>query len=49
MEAELAFSINNPDNDLKTLDLKLALKYLDKAKQIAGARKMTQTMMSLSK
>jgi hypothetical protein len=32
MEAELAFPIDNPDNDLKTLDLKLTLKDLDKAK-----------------
>jgi hypothetical protein len=36
MEAELAFSIDNPDNDLKTLDLKLTLKDLDEAKQIVG-------------
>jgi hypothetical protein len=49
MEAELAFPIDNPDNDLKTLDLKLTLKDLDEAKQIVGGRKMTQTMMPLSK
>jgi hypothetical protein len=49
MEAELAFLIDNPDNDLKTLDPKLTLKDLDEAKQIVGARKMTQTMMPLSK
>jgi hypothetical protein len=30
MEVELAFIINNPDNDLKTLDLKHTLKDLDK-------------------
>jgi hypothetical protein len=39
MEAELAFPIDNPDNDLKTLDLKLTLKNLDKAKQIAEGQK----------
>jgi hypothetical protein len=39
MEAELAFSIDNPDNDLKTLDPKLTLKDLDEAKQIAGGQK----------
>jgi hypothetical protein len=39
MEAELAFLIDNPDNDLKTLDPKLTLKGLDKAKQIAGGQK----------
>jgi hypothetical protein len=49
MEAELAFSINNADNDLKTLDPKLTLKDLNEAKQIVGARKMSQTMMPLSK
>jgi hypothetical protein len=49
MEAELAFPIDNPDNDLKTLDPKLTLKDLDEKKQIAGSRKMTQTMMPLSK
>jgi hypothetical protein len=49
MKAELAFPVDNPDNDLKTLDPKLTLKDLDEAKQIAGARKMSQTMMPLSK
>jgi hypothetical protein len=51
MEAELTFPIDNPNNDLKTLDPKLALKDLDEAKQIVreGGRKMTQMMMSLSK
>jgi hypothetical protein len=49
MKAELAFLIDNHDNDLKTLDPKLTLKDLDKAKQIVGVRKMTQTMMPLSK
>jgi hypothetical protein len=39
MEAELAFSIDNPDNDLKTLNLKLTLKDIDEAKQIAGGQK----------
>jgi hypothetical protein len=39
MEAELVFPINNPDNDLKTLDPKLILKDLDEAKQIAGGQK----------
>jgi hypothetical protein len=39
MEAELAFPIDNPDNDLKTLDLKLTLKDLDEAKQIARGQK----------
>jgi hypothetical protein len=39
MEVELAFPIDNPDNDLKTLDLKLILKDLDEAKQIAGGQK----------
>jgi hypothetical protein len=34
MEDELAFPIDNPDNDLKTLDPKLTLKDLDEAKQI---------------
>jgi hypothetical protein len=34
MEAELAFPIDNCDNDLKTLDPKLTLKGLDEAKQI---------------
>jgi hypothetical protein len=49
MKAELAFPIDNPDNDLKTIDLKLTLKDLDEAKQIVGVKKMTQTMMPLSK
>jgi hypothetical protein len=39
MEVELAFSIDNPDNDLKTLDPKLTLKDIDEAKQIAGGQK----------
>jgi hypothetical protein len=39
MEVELAFPINNPDNDLSTLDLKLTLKDLDEAKQIVGGQK----------
>jgi hypothetical protein len=39
MEAELAFPIDNPDNDLKTLDPKLTLKNLNEAKQIAGGQK----------
>jgi hypothetical protein len=49
MKAELAFPVDNPDNDLKTLDPKLTLKDLDEAKHIAGARKMSQMMMPLSK
>jgi hypothetical protein len=39
MEAELAFPIDNPDNDLKTLDPKLTIKDLDEAKQIVGGQK----------
>jgi hypothetical protein len=39
MEAKLAFPIDNPDNDLKTLDPKLTLKDLDEAKQIVGGQK----------
>jgi hypothetical protein len=39
MEVELAFPIDNPDNDLKTLDSKLTLKDIDEAKQIAGGQK----------
>jgi hypothetical protein len=39
MEAELAFPIDNPDNDLKTLYPKLALKDLDEAKQIVRGQK----------
>jgi hypothetical protein len=39
MEAELAFPIDNPDNDLKTLDQKLIIKDLDEAKQIPGGQK----------
>jgi hypothetical protein len=39
MEYELAFPINNPDNDLKTLDPKLTLKDLDEAMQIAKGQK----------
>jgi hypothetical protein len=39
MEAELAFPIDNLDNDLKTIDPKLTLKDLDEAKQIVGGQK----------
>jgi hypothetical protein len=39
MEAELTFPIDNPGNDLKTLDPKLTLKDFDEAKQIAGGQK----------
>jgi hypothetical protein len=39
MKVELAFPIDNPDNDLKTLDSKLTLKDLDEAYQIAGGHK----------
>jgi hypothetical protein len=39
MKAELASPIDNPDNDIKTLDPKLTLKDLDEAKQIAGGQK----------
>jgi hypothetical protein len=39
MEVELAFPIDNPNNDLKTLDPKLTLKDLDEVKQIAGGQK----------
>jgi hypothetical protein len=39
MKAELAFPIDNPDNDLKTLDPKLTLKDLNEAKQIVGGQK----------
>jgi hypothetical protein len=39
MEAKFAFPIDNPNNDLKTLDPKLTLKDLDKAKQIVGGQK----------
>jgi hypothetical protein len=39
MKVELAFPIDNPDNDLKTLDPKLTLKDLDEGKQIAGGQK----------
>jgi hypothetical protein len=39
MEVELAFPIDNSGNDLNTLDLKLTLKDLDEAKQIAGGQK----------
>jgi hypothetical protein len=34
MEVELAFPIDKPNNDLKTLNTKLTLKGLDEAKQI---------------
>jgi hypothetical protein len=39
MDAELAFPIHNPDNDLKTLVLKLTLKDLNEAKQIVVGQK----------
>jgi hypothetical protein len=39
MEVELTFPIDNPDNDLKTINLKLTLKGLNKAKQIVGGQK----------
>jgi hypothetical protein len=39
MEAELAFPIDNSDNDLNTLDPKLTLKDLDEAKQIVEVQK----------
>jgi hypothetical protein len=39
VKAELAFPIENPDNDLKTLNPKLTLKDLDEAKQIVGGQK----------
>jgi hypothetical protein len=39
MEAELAFPIDNPDNNLKTIYPKLTLKDLDEAKQIVGGQK----------
>jgi hypothetical protein len=39
MKDELAFPINNPDNDLKTLDPKLTLKDLDETKRIVGGQK----------
>jgi hypothetical protein len=39
MEVELAFSIDNPNNDLKTLDPKMTLKDLDEVKQIVGGQK----------
>jgi hypothetical protein len=39
MEAELAFPIDNPDNDLKTLDPKLTLKGINEAKQIVMGQK----------
>jgi hypothetical protein len=39
MEAELAFPIDNSENDLNTLNLILALKDLDEAKQIVGGQK----------
>jgi hypothetical protein len=39
MEAKLDFPLDNPDNDLKTLDPKLTLKDLDEAKQIARRQK----------
>jgi hypothetical protein len=38
-EAEPAFPINKPDNDLKTLDPKLILKALDEAVQTVGSHK----------
>jgi hypothetical protein len=39
VKVEHAFPIDNPDNDLKTLDPKLTLKDLDEAKQVAGGQK----------
>jgi hypothetical protein len=39
MEAELAFPINNPDNDIKTLDPKLTLNDFDEVKQIDRGQK----------
>jgi hypothetical protein len=39
VKAEHAFPIDNPDNDLKTLDPKLTLKDLDEAKQVARGQK----------
>jgi hypothetical protein len=39
MKAKLAFPIDNPDNDLKTLDPKLPLKDIDEAKQIVRGQK----------
>jgi hypothetical protein len=39
MEAELALPIDNPDNDLKTLDPKLILKDLDESKKIFRGQK----------
>jgi hypothetical protein len=39
IEVELAFPIDNPDKDLKALDLKLILKDLNEAKQIVGGQK----------
>jgi hypothetical protein len=39
MEAGLAFPIDNPANNLKTLDSKLTLKDLDEAKQIVRGQK----------
>jgi hypothetical protein len=38
-EVELAFPIDNTDNDLKTLDPKLTLKDLDEVKQIVQGKK----------
>jgi hypothetical protein len=55
MEAELVFPIDNPENDLKTLDPKLTLKDLNEAKQIAGGQKdvpdddATEQMMTWTK
>jgi hypothetical protein len=39
MEAEFAFPIDNPDNDLKTLNPKLIVKDLDETKQIVRGQK----------
>jgi hypothetical protein len=39
MKVELAFPIDNLNNDLKTLDPKLSLKDLDEAKQIVEGQK----------
>jgi hypothetical protein len=55
MEVELAFPIDNSDNDLKTIDPKLTLKDLDEAKQIVGGQKddsdddATEQMMTWTK
>jgi hypothetical protein len=48
MKVELAFPIDNTDNDLKTLDLKLTLKDLNEAKQIAGGQKAQAELTRLT-